>query len=177
MRCSYTNRVWLEFSLLCAGLNCYGQAARAARAADLPLATPPVLQVVSLPTGASVQGSSPGLSSLNLGHVSWANGTSTFGVNHKKDRSSFSVSTSIGLHLDCSKADANRLASVSVFLQQSDSRYTVALDGMKLLSSPAVINATLPCGSTTPHSFEVEVPIKASEGPINTSVGFQVTLR
>jgi hypothetical protein len=156
----------------------HAQAVRqvAASATPPPVVSPRV-QPVTLPTGASVQAAGSGFGSLNFGHVSWARQTQAFGTSHKKDKGSFSLTTKIGLRLDCSAADTGRIASVAASLQQSDSRFSVAIDGVRLSMSPATFSPSVLCGTTGEHTVEVGVPITAPPGPISPSLIFQVTLR
>jgi hypothetical protein len=137
----------------------------------------PRVQAVALPTGANVQAAGSGFGSLNLGHVSWAHQTQAFGTSHKKDKQSFSVSTKIGLRLECSAADTGRIVSVAASLQQSDSRFNIAIDGVRLSTSPAVFSPSVLCGTTGEHTVEIGVPVTAAPGPISPSLIFQVTLR
>lgn len=124
-----------------------------------------------------MRGFGAGQGSLDLGHLQWAQQTSSDGLTHKKDSNSFSISTNVGLRLDCPVSDTGRIGTVTAMLQQPDSRFTVFLDGTKMTLSPSILNSAMLCGSTTQHSFQIQVPITAPAGPISPNLIFQVTLR
>src|SRR5689334_4232216 len=110
---------WLILAVLSATLASRAQRLPAVPAAN-SLVAPPGIQFVVLPGGANVQMAGVGIASLNLGHIAWAQNSRSWGVTHKKDKYSFTLTTSIGLRLDCGADNAGRLALVSVFLRESD---------------------------------------------------------
>jgi len=137
----------------------------------------PVVQVVPSPAGGAVRTAGMGVSSLDLGHMSWVLESPGFGLTHTRDKDSFTISTSVGLLLDCPTADTGRRGLISAFLQQTDSRYTISLDGNALSTALAIIGAPVSCASTTQHTLQVRVPVSTPAGPINPTIGFQVTLQ
>jgi len=137
----------------------------------------PVVEVVAAPTGAFVPTAGTGFGSVALGHISWVPQNQQSGLRHAKDGNSFTITTSVGLRLDCPPADSGRRASIAAVLQQPDPRYVISLDEVTLSTAPATISPLVFCGSTTPHTLAVRVPVSASAGSINTNVRFEVTLR
>lgn len=136
-----------------------------------------VIQVIASPTGGNIRPGGAGHGSLDLGHLAWAQPAAGSGLNHKKAPDSFSISTNVGLRLDCPVSAASRSGIVTATLQQSDPRYFVFLDSAQITLAPSIVNAMMPCGTTTEHLFEIRVPVTAAAGPIYPNVLFQVTLR
>jgi hypothetical protein len=167
---------WIVAELATA-LGGYAQTMRKLSTAAADPLTTPVVQTVALATGAYIQTAGTGLGLLNLGHVSWAQDPHMFGSTHKKDRNLFSISTVVGLRVDCSAADAGRFVAISAFLQQVDPRYDFYFDGVRLSSASSVVSPSAACGTTAAHALEVQVPTTSAAGAINPSVGFKVTLR
>ena len=172
------SRFWIGVCLLggamVAGAQTAGQPVAGAPAATVQTA---LLQVVALGGGANVQVAGTGLSSLSFGHVSMARTTPIWGVGQSTTKSSFTVTSQIGLILDCGAGHAGRLATLRVFQAQPDARYTVTLDGTKLSTAPQVVGSYLACQSTTTHAFQLEVPVTAPAGAISPRLSFQATLQ
>lgn len=166
----------LGIALLCSGTARLGQS-QTRPLPGSPVVSAPVVQAVAAPTGANLQAAGAGQGWLDLGHLMWAQPNPTYGLARKKDPGSFSVSTGFGLLLDCPPSDHGRSGIVKASLQQSDIRYSVFLDGVKMTASPAIVGAAVLCGSTTQHSFELQVPVQAQAGPIYPNLLFQVALR
>jgi hypothetical protein len=139
--------------------------------------TTPVVQVISAPSGASVQAPTEGLGSLQVGHVSWNPQSSVSGLSHTKDSNSFTITTFVSLRLDCPTAALSKRASIGAYLQQKDPRYVVYFDQIPLSTAPSIISPIASCTSTTQHTLQIKVPTSAASGPIDASIGFQVTLQ
>lgn len=166
----------LRMGLVCGGQVVIGWAQTPVSALPAAFAAP-VVEVVALPTGAPVRASGAGFGALGLGHVSWSSQRPSYGVTQVKDQNSFSITTRVGLRLDCPRADAGRRASIAAVLDQFETRYAVSIDQIALSATPAIISPLVSCGSTTQHTFSVKVPVSASAGPIDANVRFQVTLQ
>jgi len=166
----------LRMGLVCGGQVVIGWSQTPVSAVPAAFAAP-VVEVIALPTGAAVQAAGAGFGALGLGHVSWASQKSQSGVTQVKDESSFSITTRVGLRLDCPRADAGRRASIAAVLDQLEARYVVSIDQITLSTAPVIISPIASCGSTTLHTFSVKVPVSASAGPIAANVRFQVTLQ
>jgi hypothetical protein len=141
-----------------------------------PVVAMPTVEVVSTASGAIVDGAATGFGALNLGNISWARTNAPLGASHTKDRDSFSITTTIGLRLNCPAIVARRYASIAAILQQPDSRYVVFFDQIPLSAGPTEILPLASCGSVTQHTLQLKVPTSARAGPISANIGFQVTL-
>lgn len=66
-------------------------------------------------------------------------------------------------------------ASLRAFLEVSDPRATIRIDGVTLTNSPRLIQTDAPIGSPVSHRIEIEIPVSAPEGPLLASIGWEVT--
>jgi hypothetical protein len=66
-------------------------------------------------------------------------------------------------------------ATLSAFVETPDRRATVRVDGIVLGSAPRVIRRHAPIGTTFTHRIEIEVPVTAGEGSLNTTIGWEIT--
>lgn len=136
----------------------------------------PAIQVVTLPGGAGAQSSGAGWSAMGRRDDSGAGATNTGGMREPRDKSSRTLTTKIGLVLDCGAGTAGRLAAMRAFLDQSEPGYKIVLDGVSLTRSAQVMPSPLTCGAISEHSLEVHVPTAAA-APISPSLNFEVTLQ
>ena len=103
---------------------------------------------------------------LDLGSVTHA------GPNAKRDRTV--RSETIQLRVD-RRGSSRGSASLRAYLLTPDSRCSIRIDGQLLGIGPVIIDPQLPIGAVTSHRIDVEVPIAASEGPLTTSIGWEVS--
>lgn len=66
-------------------------------------------------------------------------------------------------------------ATVRAFLETLDPRCVIRIDGVVLGTAPRVIRRNAPVGIPFTHRVEIEVPPEAAEGPLQTSIGWEVT--
>ena len=71
--------------------------------------------------------------------------------------------------------EARGHATLRAFLENGDPRCIVRLDGIVLGTQPRIIDRFTPIGITTTHRLEIEVPASAPEGPLLTTIGWNVS--
>jgi hypothetical protein len=131
------------------------------------------ISLVPLSGGALVPGSATGQSTLQLGRVSSGGGSSTAGVVVDRHPHSMVVRTIFGIQLN-NHGGAQGSASLSAFLLNSDPRCQVYLDGIKLESTPRLIQRGIRYMAVSQHRLEIEVPntVTESQGNIARNIGF-----
>ena len=65
--------------------------------------------------------------------------------------------------------------TIRAFLEVPDPRCTIRIDGVPLTTAPRVIRTKAPIGIVFAHRIEIEVPITAADGPLQASIGWEVT--
>jgi len=126
---------------------------------------------VGLPDGAGVTGQH----AMDLGTVSYSNHSRTANVQVRAITDCLVVSTKIGLSLqDPSRQFAN--ATLLASLVHYDSAHVLWLDGVRLGTTPQVIQGHVPVGKTSAHRLEIEVPTSLTErnAGLQNSIIFQV---
>jgi len=66
-------------------------------------------------------------------------------------------------------------ASLRAYLVSPDARCSIRIDGRLLGAAPVVIDPQIPIGAVTSHRIDVEVPVTAAEGPLNTTIGWDAS--
>src|SRR5215472_7725024 len=108
---------------------------------------------VSAPDGAALAGGASGQRVLNLGTVSRAAGPRTPNVQVRAGDGGFVVATRFGLSIhDPSRRFSSAAVLVSVALP--DPFFTLRLDGLKLGTTPQVIQGRVRVGTTFEHRLE-----------------------
>jgi len=82
---------------------------------------------------------------------------------------------SFGLRIGRPSREAQGNARLQAFLETTDPRCIVRLDGVVLGTQPRVIDRFAPIGVVTTHRLEIEVPVSAAEGALLTNIGWLVT--
>jgi len=103
---------------------------------------------------------------LDLGSVAHT------GMNAKRGRTV--RSETIQLRVD-RRGSSRGSASLRAYLLTPDARCSIRIDGQLLGIAPVIIDPQLPIGAVTSHRIDVEVPITAAEGPLMTSIGWEVS--
>ncbi len=131
------------------------------------------VNLVALPSGPPIAGSSTGQGSLALGKVSSVAGSRAAGVIVNRHQDSVTVSTSFGVRLDNNGGGLGS-ARLSAFLFHPDPCCEILLDGVKLSGSPRVIQTSVRYGAITSHRLEIEIPSSVPETQANiaNNIGF-----
>lgn len=80
-----------------------------------------------------------------------------------------------GIRIGRPSREAQGIATLRAFLETADPRCVVRIDGIILGTQPRLIQRHAPIGIVTTHRLEIEAPPTASEGPLVTTIGWEVT--
>jgi hypothetical protein len=130
---------------------------------------------VAAPDGAALTGGTSGQSVLNLGAVSYSSSPRIANVQMRSLEGCFVVATKFGLNIqDPSRRYSS--AAVLVSMAHPDPSFIFRLDGMKLETSPQVIQGQVQLGTTFQHRLEIEVPTSVTErnSQLQNAIIFQV---
>jgi hypothetical protein len=81
----------------------------------------------------------------------------------------------VGIRVTRAGGLAGGTARIEARLDGNDGRAKVWIDGRPLGAAPLVVDAHAAVGSMTVHRIEIEVAQSVPEGPINTSIAWDVT--
>ncbi|MFL6246813.1 MAG: hypothetical protein ACJ74H_12355 [Thermoanaerobaculia bacterium] len=112
---------------------------------------------------------SPPAEDLAIAFVDAPGGMVDTGVIAGKTRRTF------GIRIGRPSREARGHATLHAFLETSDPRCIVRLDGMVLGPQPRIIDRFTPIGITTTHRLEIEVAASAPEGALLTTIGWSVS--
>lgn len=130
---------------------------------------------VSAPDGAALTGGASGQSVLNLGTVSYSTGPRTPNVQMHAQSGRFVVGTRFGLSI---QDPSQRFSSAVVLVSMAfpDAFFTIRLDGVRLETTPQVIQGQARVGVTFQHHLEIEVPTSLTEknSQLQNAIIFQV---
>jgi hypothetical protein len=160
-------------------ITAFGQPASSSRSA-LPMVTAsaaPTITILSAPTGAMLRSEGPGNAALDLGKVSYFTGASAPGESSKKTPGSLVISTRFVLRVDCPGSSSSSQVNVTMLRTDAAATHAMAIDGIKLGTTAQPLAESMPCGSSSEHRLEVEVPVSTPAGPIGSNVAFEATLR
>jgi hypothetical protein len=130
---------------------------------------------ISSPDGAALSGAAPGRGALNLGTVSYASGARTSNVQMRHLDGRFVVATRFGMSIqDASQRFSTATVLASMALPEP--HFTLRLDGMKLETTPQVIQGRVRVGETLQHRLEIEVPTSLTEknSQLQNAIVFQI---
>jgi hypothetical protein len=128
---------------------------------------------VSVPKGAPVR-SIAGQGTLELGRMSYLSGVSEEGITVRRQARTFTISTRFGLLVgDRTMHGSAKLVAVLTHLNPA---IRVAVDGVNLSSSPAVVQMAIKYGAVSEHQLEIEIPTSMPEtaAQVANSIAFQV---
>jgi hypothetical protein len=130
---------------------------------------------VTAPDGAAVTGGTAGPGALNLGAVSYAAGPRTTNVHMLPLEGRFIVDTRFGMSIQ-DPSQRFSTATVLAFMARPEAFFTLRLDGMKLGTTPQVIQGQARLGGIVQHRLEIEVPTSLTEknSQLQNSIVFQV---
>lgn len=130
---------------------------------------------VTAPDGAALTGGASGPQVLNLGTVSYTTGSRTPNVQMRQLEGRFIVGTRFGLTI---QDPTQRFSSAAVLaaLAVPETCFTLRIDGMKLETTPQVIQGQARLGATSQHRLEIEVPTSLTEknSQLQNAILFQV---
>jgi hypothetical protein len=130
---------------------------------------------IASPDGATLSGMAPGRGALNLGTVSYASGARMSNVQMRHLDGRFVVATRFGMSI---QDTAQRLSSATVLASMAlpEPYFTLRLDGMKLGTTPQVIQGRVRVGETLQHRLEIEVPTSLTEknSQLQNAIIFQI---
>jgi hypothetical protein len=126
---------------------------------------------VSLPDGAGMAGQR----ALDLGSVSYAGRPRTANVQARPLADRLVVSTKLGLAVQDPSGHCSS-ATLLVSLAYPDPAHVLRLDGVRLATTPQLIQGQMPVGKTSAHRLEIEVPTSLTEkdAGVHNSIIFQV---
>jgi hypothetical protein len=127
------------------------------------------------PDGAALTGGTSGQRVLNLGTVSYSSSPRTANVQMRSLEGRFIVSTKFGLSIQDPSQRCSS-AAVLVSMAHPEPWFTLRLDGMKLGTTPQVIQGQVRLGTTFQHRLEIEVPTTLTEknSQLQNAIIFQV---
>jgi hypothetical protein len=110
-------------------------------------------------------------SELSLTFVDTANGAVDAGSIGAK----LVTKRTFGIRIGRPAREAQGSATLRAFLETADPRCIVRIDGIVLGTQPRLIQRHAPIGVVTTHRLEIEAPPTAPEGPVVTTIGWEVT--
>jgi hypothetical protein len=130
---------------------------------------------VTAPDGAALVGGTSGQRVLNLGTVSYTAGPRTPNVQMQTRDGGFVVATRFGLSIQ-DPSQRFSTAAVLVSAASPDPFFTLRLDGIKLGTTPQVIQGQVRVGRIFEHRLEIEVPASVTEknSQLQNALLFQV---
>ena len=157
----------------------FGQRAGAPRTVPrvTAVSTAPIVTILAAAAGALVRAQAAGDASLDLGRVSCFRGTSAPGERSRRISGSFVISTRFALRVDCPGSSSSSRVKVTMSRLDAASSYGIAIDGTTLGTAARTLAQSMPCGSLGEHGLDVEVPVSAPAGSIESNVAFAATLQ
>ncbi len=136
----------------------------------------PTITILTAATGALVRRQGISNASLDLGRVSYFKRPSTPGQSTRKNSRSFVVSTRFALRVDCPGPSSSSSVNLTMSRVDADPADDITIDGTRLGSAAQILLQSIPCGSSSEHRLDVEVPVSTPAGPLGTAVAFVATL-
>jgi hypothetical protein len=126
---------------------------------------------VSLPDGAGLAGQH----ALDLGSVSYTAQSKNSNVQIRAVADRLVVSTQLGIAVQDSSGHFSS-ATLLASLAYPETLHVLWLDGMRLETTPQVVEGRVPVNKTSAHRLEIEVPTSLSEkdAAVHNSIIFQV---
>jgi hypothetical protein len=143
----------------------------------MPTIAAPVITILSAATGALVRGEGASSAALDLGTVSYFRGASARGESTQKISGALMISTQFALKVDCPGSPSSSQVNVTVSRTDQSATHGMAIDGIRLRNAAQPFMQSMPCGSSSVHRLQVEVPVSTPAGPIGSTVAFLATLK
>jgi hypothetical protein len=137
----------------------------------------PSITVLPAAAGALVRSLGAGNAALDLGSVSYFEGTSAPGESSRQNSGAFVISTRFALRVDCPGRSPSSQVDVSMSRMDAAPSHAIAIDGTTLGYAAQPLVQSMPCGSAGEHRLDLEVPVSTPAGSIGSTVAFQATLR
>lgn len=102
---------------------------------------------------------------VDAGPIAWGGGS----------KRSTATTRTVSLRIGEPSRDFRGTATVRAYLETVDPRCTIRIDGVTLTTAPRVVRRHAPIGITFSHRIEIDVPVTAADGPLQTSIGWEVT--
>lgn len=102
---------------------------------------------------------------VDAGTIAWRGGSKRSSV----------VTRVVAMRIGEPARDSRGTATVRAFVETFDPRCAIRIDGVPLTTAPRVIRRGAPIGIAFTHRVDVEVPVSAAEGPLQTSIGWEVS--
>ena len=102
---------------------------------------------------------------LDTGTIVWRGGAGRAAITTR------TVRMRVGAPAD----DSRGTVTIRAFLETADPRCTIRIDGVPLGAAARVIRRNAPVGIVFAHRIEIEVPVTAADGPLQFSIGWEVT--
>jgi hypothetical protein len=132
------------------------------------------VQLINATNGVAMKGGNSSQRSMDLGTVSYQNGSSTLNVSVQKLSTSFVVSTRFGLEVD---DPTGTVGTVTVLAGvAAPDVFIFRVDGFQLGTSPQLIQAQVKPGGIAQHLLQIEVPTSLTEknSQLQNTILFQV---
>jgi hypothetical protein len=136
----------------------------------------PTITILTSATGVLVRMRGSGNASVDLGRVSFFQGTSAPGEAVQRISKSFVISTRFALQIDCPGSFPSSSVNVTMSRSNTDATDAITIDGTILGPAPQFLVQSMRCGSISQHRLEVEVPVSTPAGSLGTFVAFVATL-
>ena len=102
---------------------------------------------------------------LDAGTIVWRGGT----------RRATITTRTMRMRIGEASTESRGNVTIRAFLETADPRCTIRIDGVPLAAAPRVIRRNAPVGIAFTHRIEIEVPVTAADGPLQTSIGWEAT--
>src|ERR1700754_1214955 len=86
---------------------------------------------------------------------------------------SAAVTRTVTMRIGEPSRDSRGVATVRAFVETFDPRCTIRIDGIALTTAPRAIRRNVPIGIAFSHRIEIEVPVSAADGPLQTSIAWE----
>lgn len=101
---------------------------------------------------------------LDAGTIVWKGGK----------RSTTVQTRTVAMRIGPASHEARGTATLHAFLEISDPRATVRVNGVTLGNGPRIVQRHVPIGIATNQRIEIEVPTSAADGALQLSIGWEV---
>lgn len=82
---------------------------------------------------------------------------------------------SVAMRIGPATPEARGTATVRAFLETPDPHCSIRVNGVLLTGIPQIVRRQAPIGITNSYRIEIAVPTSAPEGPLQTSIGWEIS--